>query len=106
MSKIPGRVRAAPVTMRDVAQLAGVSQSTVSRVLSNAPAAIPISKETAEKVMQAVDQLGYQPNLTASSLRKQHALMLAVLIADTSNAFYHSITRAIQDVASEHGYDV
>jgi LacI family transcriptional regulator len=106
MSKLPGRVRAAPVTMRDVAQLAGVSQSTVSRVLSNAPAAIPISKETAHKVLQAVERLGYQPNLTASSLRKQHALMLAVLIADISNAFYHSITRAIQDVAGEHGYDV
>src|SRR5262245_17842442 len=106
MVKPRGRVQAAPITMRDVAQLAGVSQSTVSRVLSNSSSAVPISKDTYESVMQAVEQLGYHPNLTASSLRKQHTYMVAVLVADISNAFYHSITRGIQDVAHEHRFDV
>src|SRR5258708_33773606 len=106
MPKLYGRVQAAPITMRDVAQLAGVSQSTVSRVLSNSSSVVPISKDTYERVMQAVEQLGYHPNLTASSLRRQRAFMVAVLVADISNSFYHSITRAIQDVAHEHGCDV
>ena len=54
----------------------------------------------------AVEQLGYYPNLTASSLRQQRTFMVAVLVADIANSFYHSITRAIQDVANQHGYDV
>jgi DNA-binding LacI/PurR family transcriptional regulator len=92
--------------MQDVAQLAGVSQSTVSRVLSKTPSAVPISQDTCDRVLTAVEQLGYHPNLTASSLRQQKTFMVAVMVADLSNAFYHSITRAIQDVAHQHGYDV
>ncbi|MEZ4666388.1 MAG: LacI family DNA-binding transcriptional regulator [Anaerolineae bacterium] len=106
MSKMNGRTKATPITMRDVAHLAGVSQSTVSRVLSKSLSSVPISKDTADKVLSAVEQLGYYPNLTASSLRKQRTFMVAVLIADISNSFYHSITRGIQDVADQYGYDV
>lgn len=92
--------------MQDVAQLAGVSQSTVSRVLSKSVSAVPISKDTTDRVLTAVEKLGYYPNLTASSLRQQRTFMVAVLVADIANAFYHSITRAIQDIANQHGYDV
>lgn len=94
------------VTMRDVAKLAGVSQSTVSRALSTKPSAIPISEETYAKIQQAVETLGYYPNLTASSLRSQKSHLIAVMIADISNAFYHSIARTIQDIAVHHNYDV
>lgn len=106
MQKKTHRVKAASVTMQDVAQLAGVSQSTVSRVLSKSVSAVPISKDTTDRVLLAVEQLGYYPNLTASSLRQQRTFMVAVLVADIANSFYHSITRAIQDVANQHGYDV
>jgi LacI family transcriptional regulator len=106
MSKTNGRTKATPVTMQDVARLAGVSQSTVSRVLSKSVSVVPISKDTTEKVLSAVELLGYYPNLTASSLRQQRTFMVAVLIADIANSFYHSITRGIQDVANQHGYDV
>jgi DNA-binding LacI/PurR family transcriptional regulator len=92
--------------MQDVAQRAGVSQSTVSRVLSKSASAVPISKDTHDKVLTAVEELGYHRNLTASSLRHQRTFMIAVMVADISNSFYHSITRAIQDVAIQHGYDV
>lgn len=95
-----------PVTMRDVARLAGVSQSTVSRVLSDAASSIPISEETYRKVYDAVQQLGYYPNVTARSLRRQRTEMIAIMIADISNPFYHSMVRAVQDEARHHQYDV
>jgi LacI family transcriptional regulator len=93
-------------TMRDVARLAGVSQPTVSRVLNNTPSTIPVSEETRQKVLAAVKELGYRPNMTARSLRTQRTQMIALMIADISNAFYHPIARAVQDIARQHDYDV
>lgn len=92
--------------MRDVAKLAGVSQPTVSRVLNQANTTIAISEETRNKVMAAVEELNYRPNMLARSLRTQQTQMIAVMIADISNGFYHPIVRSIQDVADEYGYDV
>jgi LacI family transcriptional regulator len=94
------------ITMRDVARLAGVSQSTVSRVLSHSTSSIPISEETYKRVLDAVEKLGYYPNVTARSLRRQQTEMIAILIADISNPFYHSIVRSVQDIARHHKYDV
>lgn len=94
------------VTMRDVAKLAQVSQSTVSRVLSQTPQAIPIGEETRQRVLTAVEQLGYYPNLHAGSLRGQPTRLIAMMIADIANSFYHPMVRAVQDIAHLHGYDV
>ena len=91
--------------MRDVARLAGVSQPTVSRVL-NGDSTAPISDETRERVLTAVETLNYRPNILARSLRTQQTQMIALLIADISNSFYHPIARAVQDVAREHNFDV
>ena len=93
-------------TMRDVAKLAGVSQPTVSRVLNESNTTIAISDETREKVMAAVAELDYRPNMHARSLRTQRTNMIAVLIADIFNSFYPLITGAIQEVARKEGYDV
>lgn len=95
-----------PPTMRDVARLAGVSQPTVSRVLNNAPSTIQVSQETRERVLAAVKELKYRPNMTARSLRTQQTQMIALMIADISNAFYHPIVRVVQDIARQHDYDV
>jgi DNA-binding LacI/PurR family transcriptional regulator len=92
--------------MRDVARLAKVSQSTVSRVLSGASDTIPIGEKTRERVLKAVEQLGYQPNLHAGSLRGQKTRMVAIMVADITNPFYHPIIRAVQDVAYSYRYDV
>jgi len=92
--------------MRDVAQLAGVSQSTVSRVLSQASSPIAISEETYKRVQDAVEQLGYYPNIAARSLRGQPAEMIAMMIADISNPFYHSIVQNVQAVSRQHNFDV
>jgi LacI family transcriptional regulator len=93
-------------TLSDVAKLAGVSQSTVSRVLNDNNVLIPISEDTKQRVMDAVKELGYQTNMLARSLRTQKTQMIAVMIGDISNAFYHPIVRTIQDVAQSNDYDV
>jgi len=94
--------------MRDVARAANVSQSTVSRILSpsSSKSKVPISEETTTKVLAAVKQLGYQPNQYARSLRGQKNHVIAMLIGDISNPFYHPMVRAVQDVASQYHYSV
>lgn len=92
--------------MHDVARLAGVSQSTVSRVLNETSSTVPISDDTRQRILEAVEELGYQPNMIARSLRTQRTQMIAVMIGDISNAFYHPIVRAVQDVARLRDYDV
>ena len=93
-------------TMYDVAKLAGVSQPTVSRVLNQNDTTVQISEETRTRVLAAVEALGYHPNILARSLRTQRTQTIALLIADISNGFYHTITRAVQDVAHSNGYEV
>ncbi len=93
-------------TMRDVAELAGVSQPTVSRVLNQSNSTISISDETRTRVMAAVAELNYHPNVLARSLRTQKTQMIAVMVAHISNSFYHPIVAAIQDVATSYDYDV
>lgn len=98
--------RSKTVTMRDVARLANVSQSTVSRVLSKSEEPIPIGEETRQRVLDVIERVGYFPNLHARSLRGQKTRLIAMLIADIANPFYHPVVRAVQDVARGHHYDV
>lgn len=93
-------------TIQDVARLAGVSHSTVSRVLNQSTTSVPISAETRQKILDAVQQLGYQPNLIARSLRTQRTNMIGVMIGDIANPFYHPIVRVIQDQTDKRDYDV
>ncbi len=95
-----------PATMRDVAKMAGVSQPTVSRVLNQTNTAISISDETRSKVMAAVKELNYHPNVLARGLRTQKTQLIAVMVAHISNSFYHPIVAAIQDIATTYEYDV
>ncbi len=94
------------VTMHAVAQAAGVTQSTVSRVLSPSDKGIQISPETRARVLAAVAELEFHPNQYARSLRGMRSRMIAILIADITNPFYHPLVRAVQDIAFKHGYDV
>ncbi len=92
--------------MNDVAKLAGVSQPTVSRILNNKNTFHSIPDGTRARVLAAAKELNYHPNVLAQSLRTTKTQMIAVMIADISNNFYHRIVRAIQDVADEQNYDV
>ncbi|HUY47627.1 MAG TPA: LacI family DNA-binding transcriptional regulator, partial [Streptosporangiaceae bacterium] len=92
-------------TMRDVAALAGVSLKTVSRVINGTPTVDPA---LASQVQRAAAQLNYQPNLTASSLRRgdRRSLMIGLLLEDIANPYSSTIYRSAENVARTHGVEV
>ncbi|MET7397388.1 LacI family DNA-binding transcriptional regulator [Dactylosporangium sp. NPDC005572] len=89
-------------TLRDVALLAGVSPKTVSRVVNQEAG---VSAALAVKVRRAIDQLGYRPNITASSLRRAggRTAAIAAVLEDVANPFSAALHRALSDVARERG---
>jgi LacI family transcriptional regulator len=89
-------------TMRDVAARAGVSLKTVSRVI-NAEAGV--SAATAARVADAIDELGFQRNDLARSLRQgRTSSTLGLVIEDAANPFYSAIAQAVERAAWERGY--
>ena len=95
-----------PVTIRDVAQRAGVSKSTVSRVLSGAETAISISDETSERVLEAVQELGYRPHPGAQALRGRSTHLLGLIVREIDDPFFAQLIEVIGNVAKEKGYDL
>ena len=87
--------------MRDVAALAGVSLSTVSRVVTGSQQVDP---EMAVKVEKAVEMLGYRHNLAAGNLRRADGLSASIglVFEDVSNPFFSTVHRGIEDVARTH----
>ena len=96
----------AKVKMSDVARNAGVSVSTVSKVLSGNGVASQLNASTIERVQQAIAKMGYVPNAVARSLRTQQTFTLASVIPDITNPFYPAFERGVQDVAEANGYDL
>lgn len=97
-----------PVTIKDVARLAGVSPSTVSRVLANHP---KISPATARRVREAMEQLGYVPNAAAKSLVSQTTHTLGIILPRAAeelfvNPFFPEVLRGISVQAQQAGYDL
>ncbi len=90
--------------IKDVAKAAGVSTATVSRVLTNAD--VPIRPETRQRVLRAVADLNYRPNLVARTLRAQKSARIALVVSDIRNPFFTAIARAVEDCAYEQGYTV
>jgi DNA-binding LacI/PurR family transcriptional regulator len=96
----------AVVTMRDVARATGVSQSTVSRVLSGAPTAVPIASPTRERVLAAARELGYRPNPLARGLRGMRTMLLGVIVRDITDPFFAGAIEAASIEASRRGYNI
>jgi LacI family transcriptional regulator len=89
--------------MADVAALADVSTATVSRVLTNRPG---VGDSTRQRVLDAVERLGYRPNAVARSLRVESTYTLGLVIGDIENPFFTELARAVEDAASAHGYSL
>lgn len=102
----PGGGPTSVVTMRDVARATGVSQSTVSRVLSGAPTAVPIAEQTRERVLAAARGLGYRPNPLARGLRGLRTMLLGVIVRDITDPFFASAIEAASMEASQRGYNI
>jgi LacI family transcriptional regulator len=90
--------------MNDVARLAGVSLKTVSRVVNGEAGVHP---GTAQRVLAAIDQLGFRRNLGARNLRQGSSTgTIGVLLEDVANPFYSTLTRAVEEVARPFGRHV
>ena len=83
-----------PVTMRDVAEEAGVSIKTVSRVVNNQG---EISKETQQRVQEAIDRLGYRPNRIAQGLVTSKTHTIGLILADITNPYFAEVSLSIQE---------
>lgn len=91
------------LTIRDVAERAGLSPATVSKVLNDAPY---VSGEARERVLSAVTELGFRPNGVARSLRSKHTLTLGLITDDLEGEFTASMLRGVEDAASARGFSV
>lgn len=89
------------VTSNDVARLAGVSQSTVSRALHDSDR---ITRETKERVRRAATELGYVPSQHGRALSTRRSQRIGVLLTELSNPFYMALLDPIHDALREHGY--
>jgi DNA-binding LacI/PurR family transcriptional regulator len=92
--------------MRDIAAMAGVSQSTVSRVLNDAPTRVPIAPETRERVILAARELGYRPNPLARGLRGASTMLLGAVVRDITDPFFAGAVEALSVAAMSHGYNL
>lgn len=92
-----------PVTMRDVADRAGVSTATVSRVLNGRA---DVAAGLRERVRDAMSELGYHPNGPARGLRTRTSSLLGLIIPDITNPFFTAIARGLEDVAQDAGYSL
>ncbi|RQD69576.1 MAG: LacI family transcriptional regulator [Tindallia sp. MSAO_Bac2] len=89
--------------IKDVAQKAGVSISTVSRVVNNSK---PVKPKTRDKVLDAIEELGYRPNAIARSLKIKHTKSIGIMTPDIANQFYPEVVRGIEDVANMYEYTI
>lgn len=92
-----------PATIKDVADYAGVSRATVSRVINNHPY---VTGDVRERVHEAMHALGYHPNRAAQRLRANSSDLLGLIIPDIQNPLFQSIVRGVEDAAYNHQMNV
>ncbi len=93
-------------TLRDVAEVVGVSVNTVSTVLNDRPRAQDYAQETRERIRVAAKELGYIPNPLAQVLKKSRTNMLGVVMFFQQSNFYASTLQAVEDVAQSKGFEI
>lgn len=89
--------------IKAVAELAGVSATTVSRVLSGKSY---VSEETKAKVMEAIQKTGYSPNVLAKGLKMGRSNTIALMVPDIQNLIFPMITRGVEDTARKNGFTI
>jgi DNA-binding LacI/PurR family transcriptional regulator len=99
------QVRTVP-RMQDIAAAAGVSASTVSRILNDAPTRVPIAPDTRERVLEEARKLGYRPNPLARALRGAPTMLLGAVVRDFSDPFFAGAIEALAVEAMARGYNV
>jgi LacI family transcriptional regulator len=90
-------------TIRDIAEVAGVSHMTVSRVINEKG---NISPATHKKVLDAIRQLNFRPSRSARNLAIQRTNAIGLIVPDIANPFFGEIATGVQEVAQQSGYNV
>lgn len=85
----------------DIARQAGVSTATVSRVLNESGT---VQEDTRQRVLEAMRDLGYRPNMLARSLRRRQTHTIGLIVSDIENPFFTEVARAVETTAHERGY--
>ncbi|MDQ0360544.1 LacI family DNA-binding transcriptional regulator [Breznakia pachnodae] len=97
-------VNKSKVTIKEIAQMAGTSKTTVSFYLNGKNG--KMSKKTKDRIEKAIEETGYQPSIVARSLNSKNSKLLGVVIGDITNTFSNQIVKGIEDVASKKGYQI
>lgn len=90
-------------TIKDVAREAGLAVGTVSRVLNNRGY---ISQKARQKVKEAVEKLGYQPNEAARLLQKKKTNQIGVIVPEVSHPYFSTLIGHLEKAAYQHGYRI
>ncbi|MEW6673944.1 MAG: LacI family DNA-binding transcriptional regulator [Thermodesulfobacteriota bacterium] len=91
------------LTIRDIARMAKVSHTTVSRVLNNDPR---VQEKTKKRILDLVNKLGFKPDARARNLALKKSNLIGLVVTDIRNPFYGDLARGIEDKAHQLGYNV
>ncbi len=91
------------ITIKDVARLAEVSISTVSRVINDSK---PVSPEVRRKVLKVIEETGYKPNDVARSLVTRRSYLIGVIVNNLAQSYVADIVRGIEEIGKMYGYDI
>lgn len=86
------------MSIQKIAQLAGVSVATVSRVLNNSDT---VKAKNRDRVLQAIKEANYQPNLLARQLRTSRSFMILVMVSNIANPFCAEVVKGIEEQAEK-----
>ncbi|MDW5298834.1 MAG: LacI family DNA-binding transcriptional regulator [Sedimentibacter sp.] len=91
------------ITIKDVARLAEVSISTVSRVINDSK---PVSPEVRRRVLKVIEETGYKPNDVARSLVTRRSYLIGVIVNNLAQSYVADIVRGIEEIGKMYGYDI
>lgn len=91
------------ITIKDIANVLGLTPSAVSKALSNHPR---ISDKTKKAVQEVVVKLNYQPNLLSSALRKGKSFLVGVIVPRVHSSFFSSVVEKMEEVLNSNGYNI
>ena len=94
------------VSLKDIAEAAGVSTALVSFVLNGKKKEYRVGEETAKRILKIAQEMNYQPNIAAKSLRSGRTKTIGVVVSDISNPFFSQLARILEDEATKRGYTV
>lgn len=94
------------ISLKDIAEAAGVSTALVSFVLNGKEKEYRVGEETAQRILKIANEMNYQPNLAAKSLRSGKTKTIGLVVSDISNPFFSQLARVLEDEAAKRGYTV